>query len=473
MTMQNWPKFILILTLLWWPLTACQTAARQTESTPEAAAGSTANEPLSVSTILDDVFAEGRLEPLTYAHLSFHSGGRVADILVQAGQDVQAGQALIRLEAGDQEIAYEQAVAQMETAVAALTAAQSRQAFVAASVETAVAQVTIAQAQLDLVKSGPTEAELNVAQSQVAAAAAGVVQADGSRDAALNIGTEAQIQAAVAAVAAATAERQAIETNYTDILDACYQLPDGSEVCPLYGSVEEITRAQLEAARLAEVAAQAALEQLQAGPTAAQQQAAGGAVALAVANQGVAQAQLDLLRAGATPAQIAQAEVGVQQAQVGVELAQAELAQAETAVAQAEVGVTAAQVAVTAAQLALDRLTLTAPFAGRITGIEANLGELVTASQPVLTLADMGGWQVKTTDLTELDVALIVEGTAVEVTLDAIPQATLTGTVTHVSLTPGQYQGDVVYETTIRLEAAPDLPLRWGMTAFVTVQATR
>jgi hypothetical protein len=41
--------------------------------------------------------------------------------------------------------------------------------------------------------------------------------------------------------------------------------------------------------------------------------------------------------------------------------------------------------------------------------------------------------------------------------------------VAQLALNPGFNQGDVVYEVTIYLEPAPNLPLRWGMTSFVTL----
>jgi len=125
---------------------------------------------------------------------------------------------------------------------------------------------------------------------------------------------------------------------------------------------------------------------------------------------------------------------------------------------------------VDAAQAQLDRMTLTAPFNGRVARINVAEGELVAGSTPVLTMADYSGWLVETTNLTELDVALVETGAPVSVRLDAIPDETLTGTVTEIGLVAGLSQGDVVYDVTIRLEPVTDLPVRWGMTAFVDIE---
>ena len=80
-------------------------------------------------------------------------------------------------------------------------------------------------------------------------------------------------------------------------------------------------------------------------------------------------------------------------------------------------------------------------------------------------------WLVKTTDLTELDVAYVNEGDSASVSFDAIPGETVTGAVTNVALMAGIARGDVVYEVTIALDDAPDLPLRWGMTAVVDIES--
>lgn len=432
------------------------------------AAGATAVAASPAPEIPNSVLAEGVLEPIAHVALSFQGGGRVAQVLVSEGERVEAGAPLITLAPGDADIAVQQAEARLATAIAGLQVAESRLALARAGLTTAQERVAVAEAQLALAQSDPLPEELAAAQANVAAAQAGITQAIGSRDAALEIATNANVRAAQAALAAAVANRRAVEEQYDAILTSCVDTPAG-EVCPLLGTTEEAVRAQLEAARQGEAAAQAALNQLLAGPTAAQRRAAGAAVPLAEANLAVAEAQLALLQAGATAEQIAQVAVGVQQAQVGVQQAEVAIQEAETAVALAAAQVAAAQTAVEVAQLARERLTLTAPFAGVVTAVAVRAGEIAAPGLPVLTLADLSAWQVKTTDLTELDVARIRPGTAVAVTFDAIPNTAVRGTITQIALTPGFSQGDVVYTVTVRLEPAPTLPLRWGMTSFVSV----
>lgn len=449
-------------------LVACQP---QSASEPAA----TAAESVNNTTALQDeptsrgVLAEGELVPLQFATLSFQTGGRVAAILVEEGDEVQAGDPLIQLDATDLELALAQAEARLNSAQGSLNAANAQLASAQARVTTAELAVTSAEASLDLVLAGPRPEEIEALEKNIAAAEASVAQAAGNRDAALNI-SDAQIEAARAQVAAAQADYEALADGYETIITTCFTGPDGNEVCPLLGPVEENTRFQLEAAELNLQAAQATLNQLLAGPTAGQRSAASGGVAIAVANQAAAQAQLELLLAGATPEQIRQAEVAVDQARLGITQAEVAVTQAEAGVTQAEAAVATAQVGVDVAQAALDRMTLSAPYAGTVARITIDEGEIVSLGVPVLTLADFSSWLVVTTDLTELDVANVTNGAPVDVQFDAIPDETVNGTVTNIARKSSLSQGDIVYEVEIELESVTDLPLRWGMTAFVDVK---
>jgi multidrug resistance efflux pump len=147
--------------------------------------------------------------------------------------------------------------------------------------------------------------------------------------------------------------------------------------------------------------------------------------------------------------------------------------QAATGVAQAEAGVQSATADVAEARHALARLTLVAPFAGVVSELLPEVGELVA---PGVAVARLGGngWVVETTDLVELDVVHVAIGQPVEVTLDALPGETLRGTVIDVGRVPELILGDVTYRVRIALDDVPaDLPLRWGMTALVNIDATR
>ncbi|MFH1185813.1 MAG: efflux RND transporter periplasmic adaptor subunit, partial [Chloroflexota bacterium] len=116
---------------------------------------------------------------------------------------------------------------------------------------------------------------------------------------------------------------------------------------------------------------------------------------------------------------------------------------------------------------ALATAEIRAPFDGTITSIDLKVGEAVTAGLAVVTVADLSGWVVETTDLTEIDVMSIREGLPVTVSLDSLPDATFSGGVRSVDLSYSDRQGDIVYPVSILLaESHPRM--RWGMTAQVT-----
>ena len=50
-----------------------------------------------------------------------------------------------------------------------------------------------------------------------------------------------------------------------------------------------------------------------------------------------------------------------------------------------------------------------------------------------MTVADFSSWVVKTDNLTEVDVVNVKVGQKVEIVLDALPDVTLTGEVTHIN----------------------------------------
>ena len=126
-----------------------------------------------------------------------------------------------------------------------------------------------------------------------------------------------------------------------------------------------------------------------------------------------------------------------------------------------------AEAQLAAAQATLADLELVAPFDGVIAAVHINPSEWVAPGIPVLLIADLENLQVETTDLGEIDVAQISVGDIAVITLDALPDLVLEGTV--VSIAPKSDQGSGVNYTVI-LELNEVHPeLRWGMTAFVDV----
>ncbi|RPI95233.1 MAG: HlyD family efflux transporter periplasmic adaptor subunit [Chloroflexi bacterium] len=134
-------------------------------------------------------------------------------------------------------------------------------------------------------------------------------------------------------------------------------------------------------------------------------------------------------------------------------------------------GVDADQLAVlearlNAAKAGVAAFSVTAPFDGVVANLSAKTGNSINAGEPAVTVADFSHWIINTTDLTEIDVVELEEGDPVIVTLDAIPDVELEGTIDSIGQTYAENQGDVVYEVTVLLTDI-DPAMRWGMTAEV------
>jgi membrane fusion protein (multidrug efflux system) len=243
-------------------------------------------------------------------------------------------------------------------------------------------------------------------------------------------------------------------------------------------------RARLREAEAAVAAAEAQVEVARTAEASAQEQvrAAQASLASAEAARDAADAALQLTatQAEATIAQaranLRQAEAGVAQAAAQVDQARAAVAQAAAQRAQAEAQRAQAEAARASAALAVERRTLRAPFDGRVLAIGPEVGEAVGAGAgagaTTLTLADLAGWRVDTTNLTELQVVGVDAGDRLTVEVDALPDRTFAGTVERVGFDPRQVRGDVTYVATVRIDAeaadAADLAeLRPGMTAVV------
>ena len=307
------------------------------------------------------------------------------------------------------------------------------------AVQQAEAVVETAQAQLVLLKAGPRPGQVAVAEAQIEAAQTVISQTITQRDQLWSGATEAEIATARAQVAAAQAEQWVAHEAHDQTMK-CYTLPDGSEVCPGLGAPEEQARYALHTADESLAAARAQLDALKTGAY-LQVRTAEAGISAAEAQQGVAQAQLALLKAGATTEEIAVAGAAVTQAEAALE----------------------------AARVALERCEVRAPFAGTVGAVNVRAGELVAPGQPLVTLGDLSTLRVETTDLDETQVAQVAAGQEASVIFDALPERVFSGRVARISPMAEPGAGGVNYTVIVVLDET-DPALLWGMTAFVDIE---
>jgi len=321
------------------------------------------------------LFASGTIEAEEVT-VAAEIGGRIVEILADEGDEVAAGDVLVKL---DQTML----LAQREQAEAAVAQAQ--------------AALDAARAQLAQAKAGARPEEIAQAEAGVAAARAGVKAAQGQEAAA-----KAELKVARAQLSAAKATQSSAESLVT----AAQADLDRAEA-QLAQVQAGPTKEDIAIAQSAVDSAQAQLEQLQAGPDEEsveiarlnwelarnalwqaqlerdatkgvpgipgyQKDLADAAVGAAEISVRISQLQYQLAAKGATEEQIRIARAAVRQAQAqldkikagarleevkmaqaGVDAAQAQLAQAEAGVDTAKANVDMAQAGVEAAQAAV------------------------------------------------------------------------------------------------------------------------
>jgi HlyD family secretion protein len=129
----------------------------------------------------------------------------------------------------------------------------------------------------------------------------------------------------------------------------------------------------------------------------------------------------------------------------------------------------AAQAKVQSAQVEVNSLTLTAPFSGEVTTVGYLPGDSVNQSTPAIVLVDRSKLYV---DL-QIDESHVVElnvGDKATITLEAIPNKALTGSISYINPVGTSSQGVVYYDVRVVLDQA-DPTIMMGATADVTIQA--
>jgi HlyD family secretion protein len=144
---------------------------------------------------------------------------------------------------------------------------------------------------------------------------------------------------------------------------------------------------------------------------------------------------------------------------------------AQTAYESATAGEKQAMAAVKLSKVNLDHCTISSPISGSVISRSVDVGQTVAASlqAPELFLIanDLTRMQVETS-IDEADIGKLREGQAASFTVDAFPDQTFQGRVTTIRSQPITQQNVVTYTTVIEVPN-PDLKLRPGMTANVSI----
>ncbi|MEM8533596.1 MAG: efflux RND transporter periplasmic adaptor subunit [Chloroflexota bacterium] len=217
-----------------------------------------------------------------------------------------------------------------------------------------------------------------------------------------------------------------------------------------------------------------------------------------------AQADLDDVRAGAEPAEFASARAAVEsaraelnkltgsnrsgsirQSETGVRSAQLALEQlladpSASELATAEAAVVSAETNVKLAERDLAKAELKAPFTGTVAQVNITVGESSSSlpSGSTTTTSSLDGAAIVLADLSrlritvsvdELDIAQVAIGQEVRITLDALPDIEIEGTVDQIApLASVSEQGATTYAVDVEFDPG-DAGVKPGMTASVQI----
>lgn len=404
------------------------------------------------------VEAAGSLQSPSETTLAFETGGRLAEMLVDEGQTVKAGDVLAHLDSS----ALELQLAQAELNLQLLTSPE-----VIAQTELAVinAREMLADAEEDL--ANIQHPDVDYYREQLADAQARLAAAQ-------NNATIADVGALANAVFAAeeTVERTAERLGKVKAaIEGCTDCDPARQV-KVDGIPQTLADAQenYDGALNALTAAKLNLENAQQS----------NAQVVEDAQEAVedAQANLDAALAGPDPDDVALYTAKVENAQAALAAAEALLADLKSGltyesladaspVADSTQGqLRQAILSVRSAELSLEKAALIAPVAGTVTTVRANAGEFIGPGAPLIVLSELSTLEAEV-NLDETDVSRVQVGMPVVVFVDAFPGQQLTGQVTEIAPSANVQSGVVLYPVTVRVDVG-SLPLRSGMTVNVT-----
>lgn len=401
-------------------LPSCVTLAEDQPTPTPIPTPSESNKPtytVTKGTIVQTVQALGRVAASQEATLFFREAGRMRRVYVETNQKVKAGDVLAELETGDLQTQIDQATINLDIAQIKLAQAEDQ-----AGTSTALAQ---AQAQLNAAQLGYTKAKNDLASLTTPASAGDIAAAQQKVD-----------QAKMAVTKA--------ENDY----NAAYQVWFHAKSADKAQAQSDLNVALLAvtAARNGRTAAQAALDQLRAGPKASDVTAAQQAV-------NSAKASLDAAQAGYNNVVETQGKGGdynVQIAEKQVELARAAL------------------------QILMDQLELAqikAPFDGIVTEVNGSDGDDVKAYTAIVTVSNPTSLQVavelQATDLTKVQLKQ-----PAQIVFTSYPAEKISGTVVYLpSLSASADATLPSDQRTVRLDFTPppNQTLDLGSLANVTI----
>jgi RND family efflux transporter MFP subunit len=381
----------------------------------------------------------GTLIPASESVVGFRNGGVLAELLVDVGEEVEAGQLLARLDDADAQDEVRQA--ELSLRQAELDLIELGEEADPADLAGARASLASAEAELNALMSPPADQDLLAARENLRSA-------QETRNGLLALPDPDEVEVARADLTLAEMALRSAQTAYDQVAWRA-DIGTRQEAADLWQATTDYERAQAE------------YEEAREGATADELADARAQIALA-------QAQLDALLEDPDPDEILAAEAKVTEAQAQLDdlLAGAAASDLEAA----ELNLTQAQISLKSAQRALEDTQLVAPSRGTVIAVDAQLGDSV-GTTGIITLANLEEPQIQFW-VEEADMASVSPGNRVEIVFEALPDDTYSGEI--VSVDPALVDVDgtpaVQAYASVDLSAQP-ASLLSGMNAEVEVVA--
>ncbi|MFN8466915.1 MAG: efflux RND transporter periplasmic adaptor subunit [Caldilineaceae bacterium] len=386
------------------------------------------------------VSASGSLTLVDERSVALGVDGVVEKIAVAVGDQVQAGDLLLQLDTTALERAVSQAQLQVDSAKIALADLQTP----ATDAEIAKAEATLREAQENLaeVKAGPSAEEIAAARSTLAAAQASYSELQaGPSDAELTQLSADMKKAQIALASAQGAYDKIAWQGSAGMSSEASALQDATiDYESAKAAYEEATAAanssDLQSAVSTIQDAQVKLNDLLNSPTDAE-------IAAAEATLASAEASLADLQAGATANDIRSAELTLKEALISLESAQRDL----------------------------EAAAVTAPVAGYVTALDAEVGVRSSSGTAVAAIADPTQLQLEIS-VAEADIPNVSMGQAASVEIDALPGKTFAGVINSISPVNDSSSTSVSYPVTIELTSDDLTGVKPGMNAVATLTSS-
>lgn len=345
--------------------------------------------------VTDGISASGKLEAQVYTTLAWKTNGTVEKVNVKVGDQVKAGDILLNLEIASTPANVISAQADLVNAKKALEdILKSTLGLAQAQQDLANAMKAVDDAQDDVNKLNYHRASDNLIQK-----------------------TQAQIDLAKKKV-----------SNAEDTYKTFKNRPDGDsdKAQALYN----LTNARQDRDQLV-----TNLNYYQGTPDSIDSAKYLAALAVAQAQQADAQREIDRLKDGPNPDDVA-----------------------------------AAQARVDAAQATVNSLYIIAPSDGEVLTIEQNPGDVVSVNEISVEIADRSKLHIDA-QVDEADISQVKLGNPVSITMDAMPGVTLNGTVTFINPVGETVDGLIKYSVRVELDPVKE-PMLLGATADVIIQVS-